>query len=292
MERKIIGLCLVMLISMSCQEGEKSSPTEVNSLIEEGRFIKAAEELLKIPALADGKQAQKQEIEKIDIEALFKTAQFFSESGQSEKAVELLEKLVAADPENIAGRLLLANNLRNSKQDDNRVIQLYNELADIDSVRFIVLPERARLYIRLDEFKRAESDISEGKSLQPKYFANFLADGLLQYSQGYMDQALDLFEIAENLDPGVSAEASLFAGYILLSNNLNYDALGKFTRAIDVGKNINKGYAYINRGVCQINLQDTSFACHDWDSAFKYMPNDAKRYIDDYCMKSMKNLKK
>ena len=105
----------------------------------------------------------------------------------------------------------------------------------------------------------------------------------LQYSQGRQQEALDLFDVAINLDPGVSSEAALNAGFILLRNNLNYDALGNFTKALDVGKNINKGYAFVNRGVCQLNLMDTSYACADFDSAMHYMPDKAKWYVDEYC---------
>jgi tetratricopeptide (TPR) repeat protein len=145
------------------------------------------------------------------------------------------------------------------------------------------------LYIRLQEFEKAKVDIAEAKNLQPKYFANFLADGLLSYSEGDLEQALDLFEIAEDLDPGMSAEASLYAGYVLIESRINLDAMDKFSRAIEVSNNINKGYAFINRGVCQINLYDTIFACKDWDSAMYYMPDQAKTYIDKYCSKIRKS---
>ncbi len=165
----------------------------------------------------------------------------------------------------------------------NSALPIYNELAQLDSIRFIVLPERARLYTHLNEFSKAEKDIMEAKSLQPKYYASFLADGLLQYARGDLEHALDLFEIAENLDPGLSAEASLFAGYILVKSNINLDAMNKFARAIEIGRNINKGYAFINRGICQINLFDTVYACTDWDSAMAYMPEQAASYKEKFC---------
>ena len=262
----IIGIVLFSAL-ISCKPADKS----LSEFIENGEFKTAADTLLKTPA----KDCNEKD--------LLIVGQFFSERTAYQISIPLMEKLLEKDPENVPGRLLLANNLRNTKEDDNRVIRLYNDLADIDSIRFIILPERARLFIRLDEVEKAEQDIAEAKSLQPKYFASFLADGLLQYSQGKLEEALELLDIAENLDPGVSSESSLYAGYILLTNNLNYDAMNKFTRAIEVGKNINKGYAFINRGVCQINLTDTSFACDDWDSGYYYMPEQAKTYIDQYC---------
>jgi len=268
----IFGLIFLFVFSISCQESGYSNE-DIQELLSEKKFREASDIILL------------QKNEELDELNTLRAAQFFSERTSYDISQSLLEKLLVVNPKNIPGRLLLANNLRNTKSDDNRAIAIYNELADIDSVRFIVLPERARLYIRIDEVAKAENDIAEAKSLQPKYFASYLADGLLQYSQGLMEQALDLLEIAEDLDPGVSSEASLYAGYILLTNNINYDALGKFTKAIDVGKNINMGYAFINRGVCQINLQDTSFACQDWDSGYYYMPEKAQTYLDDYCIK-------
>lgn len=261
----------VLLLTLSCQFTESNEPT-LTEYVEKGDFNKASEIILK---------SDKDEINEMDI---VKAARFFSEKVNYTKSNQILEKLAEKNPESFTGRLLLANNLRFTREDDNKAMAIYDELATIDSVRFIVLPERARMYILLNETDKARADIDEAKGLQPKYFAVFLAEGLLYYSQGELEQALDQFEVAENLDPGVSAEASLYAGYILLKSNLNYDALGKFTKAIDVRKNINVAYAFINRGVCQINLQDTMFACRDWDSASHYLPEQAKTYIEKYCL--------
>lgn len=220
----------------------------------------------------------------VDVKEIVRIGQFFSERANYETSIPLFRKALEKDPQNLTGKLLLANNLRQTGE-YNEPLQIYNELVQIDSIEFIVLPERARLYTHLTEFEKATIDIEKARGIEPKYFAIFLADGLLQYAQGRQQEALDLFDIAIELDPGVSSEAHLYAGYILLNNKLNYDALGKFTKAIEIGKNINIGYAFINRGVSQINLQDTAFACVDWDSGAYYMPQEAKKYIDQYCPK-------
>lgn len=264
---RITLLIIPFLISCS---GNENTADGIKDLLIEGQYKMAADLIL---------QNEELNFEEID---MLEVARIFSEKTSFHISVPVLRSLIADYPESIPGKLMLANNLR-QQEEYNEAMIIYDEIAQIDSIRFIVLPERARLYIHLEEMGKADKDIVEAKKLQPKYFANFLADGLLQYSQGRQQEALDLFEIAEDLDPGVSSEASLFAGFILLRNNVNYDALGKFTRAIDVGKNINVGEAYVNRGVCQINLQDTLAACLDWDSAYVYIPEKAKKYIEDYC---------
>lgn len=265
-------LSMAVIAAMQACDPASRVNEEIGAMIEKKQFAEAARRI------SEEKQAV------VDPVHVLKTAQFFSERTDYEKSTPLLEKLVETDTVNVLGRLLLGNNYRQQKK-YNEALKIYDELAAIDSIRFIVLPERARVYIHLEETEKAAQDIAEAKGLQPKYFASFLADGLLQFSQGRRQEALDLFEIAENLDPGVSAEASLYAGYILLAGKVNYDALGKFTRAIENGKNINKGYAFINRGICQINLTDTNFACEDWDSAMTYLPGEAEKYLSLYCRK-------
>ncbi len=265
--RKIFALLLTGLV-IAC--GTKTEEQKTDAvLLKSGHNKTMAMNMLK-------DSAQYSEAEMLSV------AKFFSEKVAYQISIPLLQKITSIYPENTAAKLLLANNLRET-QDYNTSLALYNELVNVDSIEFVVLPERARLYIALQEFDQAELDIQRARGLQPKYFAVFLADGLLQYAQGRQQEALDLFDVAINLDPGVSSEASLNAGFILLRNNLNYDALGNFTKAISIGKNINKGYAFVNRGVCQLNLQDTAFACNDFDSAMHYMPNETQWYVDKFC---------
>lgn len=258
----------IVIAMVSC--GGQSDQGELQDFIEEGKYKRAA---LWINSHA--------ELE-IPYDQIIRVAHVFSERVDFTRSVPLLEILIEKYPDNVAGRLLLANNQR-ELSNFNEALELYNKLVLIDSVKFIVLPERARLYTHLSEYDKAKKDITDAIKIQPKYFASFLANGLLQYAQGDTEAALELFETAEELDPGVSAEASLYAGYILLSSNINIEAMHKFTEAIDIGKNINKGYAFINRGVSQINLTDTSYACADWDSAMFYMPQDAQSYLENYC---------
>jgi tetratricopeptide (TPR) repeat protein len=249
-----------------------NSSDELSLLVGKGEFTKAA------------KWIQDNPDEQVNVNDMVDVARYYRVRVDFERSQSILEEVIKKDSGNVPGRLLLANVYREQSM-YNEALVIYNQLVVIDSIRFIVLPERSRLYTHIDEMDKAKKDILESKSLQPKYYAVFLADGLFHYAKGDTENALDLFEIAESLDPGLSGEASLYAGYILLKNKLNYDAMGKFTRAIDVGRNINKGYAFINRGVCQINLTDTIFACNDWDSAMFYMPEEAKTYIDNYCQK-------
>jgi len=271
MKRNILKIILLTIPFVISCWGNPSNNDGVSEMINDGRY-KAAADLI----LQNGEINLKES-------NVMNVALFFSERAAYHVSIPLLRVLLVKYPENASAKLLLANNLRQQKE-FNEALAIYNEIVQIDSIRFVVLPERARLFTHLEEFPKAENDIAEAKMLQPKYFASFLADGLLQYAQGRQQEALDLFDIAEDLDPGFSSESSLNAGYILLKNSLNYDAIGKFTRAIEVHKNINVGYAFINRGVCQINMQDTVFACQDWDSGYYYMPEQAKTYIDNYCM--------
>lgn len=266
---RITALSITALLIFSC--GTNLSRSEkIDDLIESNK-LKEASELI----LEEG-------VEGLEEQQVIRVAQAFSEKVNFEVSIPLMRKAVEIDSTNNVSKLLLANNLRENK-DYNEALKLYNELSSVDSIEFMVLPERARLYIHLNEFEKAQVDIERSKYMQPKYFAIYLADGLFQYAKGREQEALDMFEVADQYDPGVSSEASLYAGFILLKNNLNYDALSKFTKAIEVRKNINLGYAFINRGVCQINLQDTAFACNDWDSARHYMPEQAEHYINQYC---------
>lgn len=264
--KRLIYVAFITL--MAC--GDSVKDVSIRDHLENGEFKMASQLIFESEK---GKLAPKD---------VLQTAQYFSERTAYNVSIPLFELLLEIDPENAFGKLLLANNLRQEKKYNDAVL-LYDEVVQHDSLRFIVLPERARLYIHLNEFDKARADIAEAKNLQPKYFASYLAEGLLEYAHGRQQEALDLFDIAEELDPGVSAEASLYAGFIMVNNNINYDALSKFTRAISIGKNIDKGFAFINRGVCQINLRDTGFACQDWDSALHYMPEEAGKYLKEYC---------
>lgn len=258
----------IVFAIVSC--GGQSGQGELQDLIEDGKYKRAA---LWINSHADHEIPQDQ---------IINVAHIFSERVDYTRSIPLLEILIEQHPENVPGRLLLANNQR-ELSNFNEALEMYNKLVLIDSVKFIVLPERARLYTHLSEYDKAKNDIDEAISLQPKYFASYLASGLNYYAQGDIEIALEYFETAEELDPGVSAEASLYAGYILLSSKINIEAMHKFAKAIEVGKNINKGYAFINRGVSQINLTDTAYACADWDSAMFYLPQDAQSYLEKYC---------
>ena len=261
-----LSLCFLIAMTWACQE--ENDP--LKGLVKDRQYMKAAAWLDENPTA---------EVDPMD---MLDVARYHREQVDYDKARKILERLLSQDSLNVPARLLYADVLR-EQTEYNPALAIYNELAVIDSIRFAVLPERARLYTSLQEFKKAEADVMEAKSLQPKYYASFLADGLLQYAQGDIEHALDLFEIAENLDPGLSAEASLYAGVILLGSNVNHDARFKFDRAVEVGRNINKGYAFINRGICQMNITDTAFACEDFDSALTYMPEQARSYIDKYC---------
>ncbi|HAW53252.1 MAG TPA: hypothetical protein DCX54_13140 [Flavobacteriales bacterium] len=256
--------CSILLLSCG------NSDNELSSLVEKRAYTKALQWIKDNPE------------KPVNVNDMIHVARHFRERVNFEIAQPILEEVIKRDSGNVPGRLLLADVYREQSM-FNEALALYNKIVDIDSVRFIVLAERSRLYTHIGESEKAERDIVESKSMQPKYYATFLADGLLQYSKGDTEHALDLFEIAESLDPGLSAEASYYAGYILLKNKSNYDAMGKFTRAIEVGRNINKGHAFINRGVCQINIQDSAFACIDWDSAMAYAPVEAQTYLDNYC---------
>jgi tetratricopeptide (TPR) repeat protein len=264
--QRIFFLAFLAILMSACN----GSGDELNSLVEARQFTKAA------------KWIQENPDKKVNVNDMVHVARHYRERVNFEVAQSILEQVIKKDSGNVPGRLLLANVYR-EKSMYNEALVIYNQIVNIDSVRFIALPERARLYIHIGELEKAEKDIAEAKSIQPKYYATFLAEGLLHYTKGNTEESLDFFEIAESLDPGLSAEASLYAGFILLKNKLNYDAMGKFTRAIEVGRDINKGYAFVNRGVCQINIQDTAFACDDWDSALVYIPVEAQTYVDNYC---------
>ncbi|MEQ8325001.1 MAG: hypothetical protein RIC15_06130 [Vicingaceae bacterium] len=264
--RSSILLVFLFSATIACKEVNN----EFHELVADRSYVKAAIWLDSNPN------------ETVDAMDMLSVARYYREGVNFEKSRSILERLLKSDSTNVPARLLMADVMR-EQTDYNPALVIYNELAEIDSVRFIVLAERARLYTSLHEFDKAQKDVMESKSMQPKYYASFLADGLLQYAKGDMEHALDLFEIAENLDPGLSAEASLYAGVILLKSNINHDARFKFDRAIEVGRNINKGYAFINRGICQLNITDTVFACEDFDSAMTYMPEQAKQYISNYC---------
>lgn len=266
---RLLWLPLVLLIfAHACVEGE--ADRELKELIEQKKFVKAAEWINTHPEV------------QIEGQTILPVARAFSEQTKYDKSIPLLKRIVGSDSSIVVAWLLLANNYRD-EQNFNEALKIYNDLATIDSVKFLVLPERSRLFTLIGDFERSRQDINAARARQPKYFAIYLADGMLNYAQGDFEKALELFEKTIKLDPGVSAEAALYSGYVLLSSNINLQAMHKFTEAIENGKNINKGYAFINRGVCQFNLADTIFACNDWDSAMSYLPEQAKTYLDNYC---------
>ena len=270
----ILGLVVAVSFMSSCSQGGGA----LGGLVEDHKFVSAGQWLKEHP------EADPSVVDMLQV------ARYYRERVSDDnytRSKQILERILKKDPEYIPARLMLADVLR-EQTEYNEALKYYNELSEIDSIRFIVLPERARLYTALHEFNKAKADISEAKSIQPRYYASFLADGMLQYARGELEQALDLFEIAEELDPGLSAEASLYAGIVLLNSRINHDARFKFDRAIEIGRNINKGYAFINRGICQLNLTDSIYACQDFDSAMTYMSEQMKEqverdYIDKYC---------
>ena len=269
--KNIIATYLIPLVLLASSCGSETAvETEFEVLIKNNQHEQALDYWRQHPE------------EKYKGNSLLELGKYYNERVNFDVSGEIFRSLIEQDPENSIAQLLLANNYRETKG-YNAAINIYNKLVDIDSLRIFVLPERARLYVLLNEFDKAEQDIGIARSIEANYFAVFLADGLLKFAEGKNEVALDMFERAEDLDPGVSSEAALYAGVMLLNMGINLDALGKFTSAIETGKNINMGYAYINRGISQINLLDTAFACDDWEMAKNYMPEEAESYITQFC---------
>jgi len=167
---------IAIIVAISCGTDGNTDSNSIDTMIGQGYFKRVAERIMNHP---DEVVTEKQ---------FLATASVFSERTDFENSVPLLELMVEKYPESIPGRRLLANNYREQGK-YNEALPIYNTLVDIDSVKFIMLPDRARLYVQLQEFDKAKADVLEAKKLEPNYFAVYLADGLLQYSQGDMVQA-------------------------------------------------------------------------------------------------------
>ena len=269
MIKSIFSLALFTLFILSCNSNS-GSVSEFENLVNEGQFEMAYQYTMEHPD------------EILDNKALLEVGKWYNEQTKFQESGEIFRRLLNQDQNDVICKLLLANNYRETTR-YNEALALYSSIANIDSLKLFVLPERARLYSQIQEFQKASVDIELAKAIEPKYFAIPLAEGMLLYAQGEQELALDMLEQAETLNPGVSSEASLYAGVMLMNMGINLDAMHKFTTAIEIGKNINLGYAYINRGICQLNLTDTTFACDDFKAALEYMPEEAQTYRDKYC---------
>ena len=171
MKNNFLVFLFAIAVFMACSSSENNENSESATLSSSGHNKTMAMNMIKDSA------------NQYSEEEMMNVAKFFSEKVAYHISIPLFQKIISKYPNNTTAKLLLANNLRET-QEYNTAISLYNELVTIDSIEFIVLPERARLYVALQEFDKAEVDIERARGLQPKYFAVFLADGLLTVFAG------------------------------------------------------------------------------------------------------------
>ena len=102
--KRLLVFTLLLTFAMACGGGSNSG---VSKFLENEEFKKAYDLLLTLP------------VDECEVEDLLRTGQYFSEKTAFQFSIPMFEKLLLKDPSNVPGRLFLANNLRQTKEDDN-----------------------------------------------------------------------------------------------------------------------------------------------------------------------------
>lgn len=265
-------LALAGWLLTSCNGGsETESLQPINDLLRKGKLEDAGKEL----------EAYLERNPTSDT-ARFYLGKIYREQNKLDEALTAFQLLIEQHP-----NFHMAYNdvacVYRDKGDFNEATKYFNEAVKRDTLMSIVYSDRARLYIALHDYESARRDLDAAKRIDPNNSRYFLSKGLLQYSKGNFDGALNSFEQAVAQDGGRNPEALLYAGLIESGAGNSFKSIKYFDQVIDMRSIKFRGFAFMNRGIARLNMMDSSIACTDFDSAMTYMPDQAQQYIDLYC---------
>jgi Tfp pilus assembly protein PilF len=206
------------------------------------------------------------------------SSQIYASEGNTELALNDINKALVADPENIdyikqkAGYLIQLSKFSDAVIELNHILQIRPE--DFDS-RY----KRAETALSAEDYQLAKTDIE----MYLKYFSSenvlFLA-GKIYYSSGEYIVALKLFNrLMDTKYPDVRYFRA--RGLTYLQTNTYDQAAKDLSMSLDLEPNNAESNFYL--GLAEFSMGNSKSACYYWKRAKYFGDLKAEEYLQKYC---------
>lgn len=206
-----------------------------------------------------------------NVSCRLKLAELYHVVTEFEKSAELVDKVIAMDPDNAEAHFLKGMLMRDAIGDTTLALEWFQKSIDLDPEYKEALDMCGVLYSALGN-PLALGYFNRLIELDPDNRVSYYNRGMYFLGQDQWNGALEDFTTCVSLDPR-DLESYFNLGYIHLQLQLPSEARGYFNRALEI-QPINHRALY-GRGYCFELLGDLPNAEKDYRQALSYNPSHA-----------------
>ena len=194
---------------------------------------------------------------------------FAMQSGEWERAAELVDTMFSYSPRNSRAALLRTRIALNLK-DTAVAVAMANRAVELDRYSSDVYDSRSMVYYELGEYKLAEKDLDRSVELMPSRGNTYVNRALVRYSQNDLRGAMEDYDKALQVEPG-SFVALYNRGLLRMNVGDDDRALEDFDRILEIDPD--NTMARFNRGLLRVNVGDDAGAVADYTKVIEDYPN-------------------